>query len=146
MSELSVITELLDVETGEVLPATIDNAATVLHAARVMKQKIDGVIRAATDYLAAESAHRGTKTFHSGKTTVSLTGGITIEYDAIDLMEALMLAGCPSDRINEAVTEEITYKVNRSVLRQLAAANPDYKAAIELAEREIEKQWRASVK
>ena len=42
--ELSTITQLLDVETGEVLPATIDNAAAVLHAARAMKQKIDGVI------------------------------------------------------------------------------------------------------
>jgi hypothetical protein len=36
--------------------------------------------------------------------------------------------------------------VNRAVLRQLAAANPDYRAAIELAEHEIEKPYRATVK
>ncbi len=40
----------------------------------------------------------------------------------------------------------ISYKVDRAVLRQLAAANPDYKAAIELAQVEVEESYRASVK
>jgi hypothetical protein len=143
---LSVITELLDVESGEVLPASVENAAVVLASARVIKQKIDTVIRSATDYLASESTHQGIKTFNVGSGTVSLSGGASIEYDAADLMEALRVAGCPEDRIEAAVVAEITYKVNRSVLRQLAGANPDYKAAIDLAERTIEKPWRVSVR
>lgn len=146
MSELAVVTELLDVSSGEILPATIENAATVLLAAREMKQKVDTVIRGATAYLASESAHHGIKTFDLPAGKVTLTGGMTVEYDAADLMEALRVADCPEERINEACVAEVSYKVNRSVLRQLAAANPDYKAAIELGERHIDKPWRASVR
>lgn len=145
-TDLTVVAELLDVSSGEVLPATVENAATVLREARVMKQKVDGVIRSATEYLASESAHHGTKTFHVPAGTITLNGGMTVDYDAHDLVEALRVAGCPEERINEAVTAEVSYKVNRSVLRQLAAANTDYKAAIELAERHIDKPWRASVR
>lgn len=145
-TELATITELLDVQTGEVLPATATNAAIVLLAAREMKIKINDVIAGATAYLVAESVHYGTKTFNLGPGTVVLSGGPTVEYDAVDLMEALRMAGCPEDRIEAAVIAEISYKVNRSVLRQLAAANENYKAAIELAERTIEKPMRASVR
>lgn len=142
MTELATIPELLNVETGEVLPATAENAAVVLLAARAMKQRLNDVVSETTGWLVEEARRRGTKTLAS----VTLSGGPTLEYDASDLMEALRIAGCPEDRIGEAVVAEITYKVNRSVLRQLAAANPDYRAAIELAERTVEKSYRASVK
>lgn len=145
-SNLAEYTGLLDVQTGELLPATIDNAGRVLHAARAMKQRVNEIVNEATAYLVTLSEHQGTKTLHGDDETITLTGGTTIDYDATDLMEALEAAGCPQDRITVAVETVITYKVNRSVLRQLAAANPDYKAAIELAEREVEKPYRASVK
>lgn len=138
--------ELLNVETGEVLPATVENAAAVIQAARTMKSRINEVVGAATAYLVSESHHQGTKTFNGGYGSVTVSGGATVEYDAADLMEALRMAGCPEERISEAVTTEISYRVNRSVLRQLVAANPEYRAAAELAEREITKPWRASVK
>lgn len=137
---------LLDIQTGEVLPATIDNAARVLHAARATKEHVNAIVTEATAYLVRESAHQGTKTLRGEDETVTVSGGETVEYDAHDLMEALRLAGCPEDRIERAVVAEITYKVDRSVLRQLAAANADYKAAIQLAERTVEKPYRASVK
>jgi hypothetical protein len=136
----------VNVETGEYLPATVANAATVLLAARSMKHRIDDVIAGVTTFLVGESAVRGTKTLNTGDRTVTLTGGEGISYDAVDLMEALRMAGCPEDRIEQAVTTTVSYKVNRSVLTQLRAANPDYKAAIELAERQVEMPWRASVK
>jgi hypothetical protein len=145
-ADIAVVTELLDVSSGEILPATVENAATVLRAAREVKQQVDGVIRTTTEYLASESAHHGTKTFDLSAGKLTLTGGASVDYDAVDLMEALRVAGCPDERINEAVVAEVSYKVNRSVLRQLAAANPDYKAAIELAERHVDKPWRASVR
>lgn len=146
MSELATVSQLLDVETGEVLPANVENAATVLQAARNMKGRIQDVIAEATAFLVGEAAHRGTKTFNGAYGTVSLTGGTSVEYDAVDLMEALRIAGCPEDRIADAVTTEISYKVNRAVLRQLVAANPDYRAAVELAERSVEKPYRASIR
>ena len=142
----AVVTELLDVQTGEVLPATVGNAARVIQAARDMKTRIQEVIEAATAYLVAESQHAGTKTLHAGAQTVTLTGGSLVEYDATDLMGLLRDAGCPEARIDEAVVATVEYKVDRSVLRQLAAANPDYAAAIDLAGRVVQKPMRASVK
>lgn len=148
MTDIAVIetAELVNVETGERVPATIENAAVVLHAARTMKRRLDDVIGATTSWLIHESMVRGTKTLEAGRDKITLTGGPSVDYDPTDLMDALRLAGCPEARISEAVVEEVSYKVNRSVLRQLVAANPDYAAAVELAERTIEKPYRASVR
>ena len=138
--------ELVDVETGEALAPTADNAARVILAARRMKERVQGVIEDATAVLRAQSTRDGTKTLETEHGKVTLSGGETIEYDPHDLMEALRVAGCPEERIERAVVAEITYKVNRSVLKQLAAANVDYKTAIAVAERHVEKPYRASVK
>jgi hypothetical protein len=148
MSELATQdhTGLLNVETGELLPATIDNAVAALIAARNMKERVNEIVSETTAFLVSESTRLGTKTLPAGSTTVSLSGGVSDEYDAHDLMQLLRESGCPEDRIEQAVTTEISYKVNRAVLRQLAAANPDYKAAIELARREVERPYRASVR
>lgn len=148
MTEIATIQEqsLLNVETGEVLAASVSNAAVVLEAARSMKRRLQLVIDDATAFLLAESQTQGTKTFHTEHGKVELSGGPSVEYDPADLMEALREAGCPEDRVSAAVEETVSYKVNRSVLRQLAGANPDYKAAAELAERNVEKPWRAAVK
>lgn len=136
---------LLNVETGELLPATVENAAAALIACRNMKQRVNELVAETTAFLVAEAERRGTKTLHGDAETITLTGGIGDEYDAVDLMELLRSAGCPEDRVAAAVTTEITYRVNRSVLKQLAV-NKDYKAAIDLARREVEKPYRASVK
>lgn len=137
---------LLDVQTGELLTPTVGNAARVISAARAMKQHVNEIVNEATAYLVALSEHHGTKTLHGEGETITLTGGTSVDYDAAELVEALEAAGCPEQRISEAVVTEVTYKVNRAVLKQLASANPDYRAAIELAEREVEKPYRASLK
>lgn len=136
---------LLNVETGELLEATIDNAAAVLLAARNMEERIRDLKQEATMFVVAEAERRGTKTLHGEHETLKLSGGPTDEFDATLLEDLLRSAGCPEDRIRAAIAEEITYKVNRSVLKQLAGANPNYKAAVELARREVEKPYRASV-
>jgi hypothetical protein len=137
---------LLDVQSGELLEPTVGNAARVISAARAMKQHVTEIVNEATNYLVALSEHQGTKTLHGEGETITIAGGTTVDYDPADLRDALEAAGCPEDRINAAVRTEITYKVDRAVLRQLAAANPDYRAAIELAEHEVEKPYRATVK
>lgn len=138
--------QLLNVESGELLPATVDNAALVLLVAREMKHRLDRVIQDATLFLLAESQQQGTKTFRTGNGRVELSGGPSVEYDPLDLVEGLREAGCPEERIAAAVEETISYRVNRSVLRQLAGANGDYRAAVELAVRTVERPFRASVK
>ena len=137
---------LLNVETGEILPATTENAAAVLIAARNQKERLNDIVTETTAWLAHQASIVGTKTLAAGNATITLNGGTSEEYDAHDLAQLLRDSGCPEDRIEQAVKAEITYRVDRSVLRQLAAANPDYKAAIELARREVEKPYRASVR
>ena len=145
MTEIAVQPQLLDVQTGEVLPATVSNAARVLEAAREMKRRLNIVVAEATSYLLEESQRRGTKTFRFDGGQVSVAGGPAVEYDADALVFNLRDAGCPEDRIGEAVVAEVSYKVNRSVVRQLAAANPKYREAVRAAERVVEKAYYAKV-
>ncbi len=139
-------TELVLVTTGERLPATPENAATVLAAAREMKARIDGIIRTTEAWLAAESRRQGTKTFHTEAGTVTLSGGPTVDYRPAELKIQLFAAGMPKDRIDEIVVTEISYKVDRVKLRQATGANPAYKEAAERASVTTEKPLRASVK
>lgn len=88
----------------------------------------------------------GTKTFQTDYGKVELSGGETTDYDETALMAALRDAGCPEDRIAEAVVETVSYKVDKRVLRQLTAANPAYAAAAESAATKTETPLRASVK
>jgi hypothetical protein len=145
-TELAAPAQLLDVQSGELLPATTENAARVLTAAREMKDRVQGVIRDTTAWLAEEARREGKKTFHVGGGKIELSGGTSISYDPEKLREALMAADCPEKRINDVIVETVTYTVNRNELRQLVGANPDYKAAAELAEIREEKAFSASVK
>jgi hypothetical protein len=147
--------ELVNVLTGERLPATLENAGVVLAAAREMKDRIQGVIREATDVIVEESRRQGTKTFHfPGRVTATVSGGDSISYDPGKLREALEMAGCPEERIDGdrekaikgVIKTTVTETVDRAVLRQLVAANPDYKAAAELAEVRETKPFSASLK
>lgn len=145
-AELAVPEVLLDVMTGEVLPATTENAHQALVAIREREQQLREVKAAVTAFMLEQSRVQGTKTFHAAGGDVVLSGGSAIEYDAEALADCLREAGCPEERIDEAVVATVSYAVNRSVLRQLVSANPDYKAAAELAEREVVKPWRATAK
>lgn len=138
-------TELFNAATGELLPATINNAAQVLEAARTLEATLRTAKAQATAFLVEESRRQGTKTLRSDLGKVELSGGPFTDYDTVELMDALRKAGCPEDRISEAVREEISYKVNRSVLRQLVSANSAYKTAAEGAELVVERPWRARV-
>lgn len=136
---------LLNPQTGEVLPATVDNAGAVLIAARGIEENLKDLKAEATSFLVAEAERLGKKTLHAEGVTVKVSGGETSEYDAQILEDLLRSAGCPEERIREVVKEEITYTVDKRVLKQLTGANRDYAAAAELARRVVEKPYRASV-
>ncbi len=139
--------ELVNVLTGERIPATVENAGVVSAAAREMKDRIQSVIREATEVIVEESRVQGTKTFHlPGGIKATVSGGDSISYDADKLREALGEADAPEEVINRVIKTTVTYTVDRAVLRQLVAANPDYKAAAELAEIRETKPFSASLK
>lgn len=135
----------LNPATGELLPISVDNAAVVLNAIRAQKARLDEYRRDVDAYLVEQSEHLGTKTLHGEKETVTVSGGPGIDYDAHALMEALEAVGCPESRIAAAVVQEVSYKVDRRVLKQLAGANPAYARAIRSAELDVEKPYRTSV-
>lgn len=138
---------LVNVETGEALPASLESAAVVIEAARRMKTRLSLIIEDATAYVAEESRLRGAKTLHEGGgMRLVLSGGESVDYDPELLRRRLTEAGCPEARIGECITEEISYKVNKSVLKQLAGANPDYRAAIESAGFPVQARYQVSVK
>jgi hypothetical protein len=146
MSEMAPRSELLDVLTGEVLPATPENAHAILAHIADMEQTIRTAKAAITDYVIEESVRQGTKTFDIHGSKLVLEGGPTDVVEGHDLAMLLREAGCPEQRIKDVVTEEVTYKVNRRVLAQLIAANPDYRTAAELTTTTVERPWRVRAK
>lgn len=135
----------LNPETGEVLERTADNAGAVLIAARNMEERLKDIKGEATDWLADEATRIGKKTLHGDDYTLKLNGGPRDEYDAQVLEDLLRSANCPEERIREVVVEEISYRVDKRVLKQLTGANKDYAAAAELARRVVEKPYYAAV-
>lgn len=134
-----LIQELIDLrEPGQV--------ALALQAVRDAKVKLDEVRGLLEQVLRLEARRQGTKTLHLGSLTAEVTGGEKVEYDADELMLRLRAAGCPEERIGEAVQLVVSYKVNRTVLRSLSAANPDYREAIESARRVEPTPWHVYVK
>jgi hypothetical protein len=146
VTDLVRVEPLIDVLTGEALEPTPENAARVLAAVAEMRDRLTTVSAEATFVLVEESRRLGTKTLHTSTGKVTISGGPGVEYDELALTAALREAGCPEERITEAVEEEISYKVRRNVLNQLAKANPAYAEAIRTAERETVKPLRASVR
>jgi hypothetical protein len=149
VTELDAITTrnyLVDVTSGEQLEPTPVNAARCRHSIRDMRDRLTDLAGLCDDILADESRRQGTKTLHLDDYDVVVTGGPTVEYDAQQLQAGLADAGCPADRIDALVTPVVEWKVNRSVLRQLAAANLAYKQAIDNAAVQIDRPYRASVK
>ncbi len=143
--ELTAPTELLDVQTGEVLPATPDNAIQVLAAAREMRARMVGLIKDCEAVLLDESRRQGTKTLHFEGATATVTGGSDLEWALGTLLELLEI-GLPEDRYADLVVETITYKVDARVANQLEKANPEYAAVIERARTRVERPFRVSVK
>ena len=145
-SDLSPRAQFPDVVSGEVLPATPENAFHVLTQIAEAEAKLRTLKAAITDYVRDESERLGTKTINVPGGKLVLEGGPEQQVEGHELRQLLAEAGMPEERIAEVVTEEVTYKVNRRILNQMTASNGDYKAAAELVTSEVEKPYRAKAK
>jgi hypothetical protein len=133
--------------TGQLVDLTHPlEAAQALRDVRDLKRQLDEVRMLLEGVLRLEAARQGTKTLHLGPVDAIVGGGPTADYDAELLQEHLRHAGLPEDRVREAVTEIVSYKVDQRVLRQLAGANPGYAAAIDSAKSTVQKPWRVQIK
>lgn len=144
-AELSVPETLVDIRSGEVLPATPDNAVEMLAVVRETRSRLMLLVKDCEAVLLRESARRGTKTMHFPDGTATITGGQEVEYDQETLAELLTL-GLPEDRWNELVTAKVEYKVNAAVAKQLEASNEEYAHVVRRARTIVPKPWRVSLR
>lgn len=145
MTELALPETLVDVRTGELLPATAENAAELLTAMREMRSRILDLQKECEAVLLEESRRQGTKTLHLPAATVTISGGSELEWD-LEVLAELRAAGLPEERWDELVVATVTYKVSALVAKQLESANEDYAAVIARARGRVETQQRVSVK
>lgn len=149
-TELALPEQLLDVYTGELLPATPSNASYLLRKARELRDHLLLAVKDCEAVLLEESRRQGTKTLRIDEEghavyTATISGGNDYDWNFSVLVELLDL-GLPRERYHELVVETRTYKVDARVAKQLAAANPEYAKIIEQACTMVEKPWRVSVR
>lgn len=146
-TELAVPESLVDVRSGEVLPATPENALALLLAARDIRRRLLSVVKDCEAVLLEESRRQGTKTMHLPGGTVTVAGGPGSElvWD-FEVLARLIAVGLPDERWQELVTVKTTRTVNARVASQLEAANEDYAAIIREARGRADKYWSVSVK
>jgi hypothetical protein len=139
--------DLVDPRSGELLPATPENAAELLQAARDIRQRILRFVKDCEAVLVDESRRQGSKTLHLPTGKVTITGGPGGGLDwNMELLERLRDLGLPEHRWDELVVATVTYKVSAKVANQLAAANPDYADVIDRAKLCPDVSWRVTVK
>jgi hypothetical protein len=144
-TDLILPDNLLDVRTGELVPATAENAAHLLYAAREMRAKMLSLVKDCEAVLIAQSRVEGSKTLHINDVTAEITGGTALEWD-LGVLTDLLEAGLPQDRYDQLVVASVTYKVDARVAKQLESANPAYAEIIARARNTVEKPWRVSIK
>ena len=145
--ELHVPDELLDVRTGELLPATVENAAELLFAAREMRAKILTLVRDCESVLLADSRRLGTKTIHfAGEPQASPAARNSSGTWTSSPNCSTRTSRCLARRWDELVITSVITRVDARVAAQLASANPVYASVIERAKSYADKPWRVSVK
>lgn len=125
--------QLVNYATGEVLPATPANAAAVLAALRAYRDRILDAVKDCEAIIRDESRRVGAKTLHFGALTASVGPDTDVTWDVQALRDGLHAVGCPQERLDDLIRVTVEEKVNQTVARQLAAANDDYRAAVEAA-------------
>lgn len=98
-----------------------------------------------TDALKREFSVRGKQTLEMNGIKASLSADSEIVWD-VGVLYELREQGLPEDRMTELITEEITYKINGNVAKQLAAANPTYAEVIERAKSRAPKKQYVSAR
>lgn len=131
--------ELIVPTTGEVISSDDPiGCLRVLAEVRALEAKLKDLKGALTGALGEEFKRQGAKTLELGGVKAELRGGSEVVWD-VEILEELRDAGLPDARMDALVTTEITYKVNASVAKAIAAVNDDYAEIVERAKTTIPK-------
>lgn len=133
--------------TGEVISKDDPAAcAKALDEVRDLEWKLKDLKRWLTSALVEEARRQGTKTLHlEGVTAVVSFDAETTEWDVTELVKLLDM-GLPESRYAKLVREEISYKVDANVAKQIAGANAEYALVIERAKRKVPRSDSATIK
>jgi len=132
--------------TGEVVDLDDPNACLrVLTDIRELESKLREVKGALSEALRFEFSRQGTKTLELNGMKVSLGADSEVVWD-IGVLDELRALGLPEERMDALINAEISYRVNNSVAKQIAAANPQYAEVIARAQSRVPKTPYVSVK
>ena len=146
MSDLATTDQILDIRTGELVPATdTTRIVDILRHLRTYRNELMQAVKACEAALIEEAQRQGTKTLHVDGGEATISGGSRLDWD-VEILEELPAAGLPDERYAELITIEQVYKVNATVARQIAAANPAYRAIVDRARSYVEAPVRVTVK
>jgi hypothetical protein len=120
--------------------------ALALETVRELKRRLDDARAALEDVLRLESERAGSRTLHLGNLDAVVSGGEKVDYDHVELATQLRAAGLPEPRLAELIVETVSYRVDQRVARSVAAANPDYAAALDRCRRVLPAPWRVTIK
>lgn len=112
---------------------------------RDLEGKLRDIKGALTEALAHEFSRQGTKTIELNGVKAVLGPDSETVWD-VEILQELLDEGLPEERMDALVTTEVSYKVNASVAKQIAAANPAYAEVIERAKSRIPRTPYVSIK
>ena len=148
MSEI-VVTEkgILNPFTGELVPRDdLPAIAGAMEMLRERRNSINAVLSEFTQAVILQSVLAGTKTIHLDDCTLTVSADHEIEWNHEMLYNELTNAGLPPQRVTELVQITVSYKVNASVAKQIAGANPAYRQIIEAAQTKVPKTQYVTVR
>jgi len=137
--------ELVVPVTGEIVSlADPAHCARVLSEIRELEAKLRELKGALGYALKEESKRQGSKTLHYPGLEVKINTPNETVWDYA-VLEELVGAGLPDERFNALVMIEKTYRVNRSVAKQLAGSNTVYAEIIDRAQTKNPREPSVSV-
>lgn len=140
------MSELIFPVTGQIVSRdNPEECLRVLMEIRTLEDRLRELKRDLKEAVVGYSRDVGNKTISFNEITASVIIPSATSWD-IEVLEELIAAGLPEDRYQDLVQPEISYKVNGSVARSIAASNEKYGEIIDRAKTVIYREPNVTIK